>query len=134
MARGKKTGGRDFQPGVSGNPKGGPGLPKDLRDARKLNQQELERVVNKYLNQSLPALMLAMQDECLPMLDMVVANILVQAAQAGDHHRFDFILNRLVGKVQDRVEVTLPKPFVVNRLNGEQVVMGAELPPKEDEA
>jgi hypothetical protein len=39
----------------------------------------------------------------------------------------------MIGKVKDQIEVTLPKPFIVSRLDGSSVEMGAKLPPKDEE-
>lgn len=46
MARGKKTGGRDFPPGVSGNPAGRKPMPREERDA--WQQIKAMRLENRY--------------------------------------------------------------------------------------
>jgi hypothetical protein len=133
MAKGKKTGGRDFAKGVSGNPKGGPGLPKDVKEARKLTQGELERAVNRYLHLSRGELKAAIEAPGTPMIEIMIASIIAQAATKGDQMRLDFILNRIIGKVQDRVEVTMPKPFIIERKDGSTVELGAKVDAKDEE-
>ena len=133
MAKGKKTGGRDFKPGQSGNPAGYPGLPKDIRDARKLGQIELERTVNRLIYMTSDELTAVITDTSVPMFDKILAQILCQASDKGDQARLDFILNRVVGKVQDRVEVTTPKPFIIERRDGSQIELGAKIESEDDE-
>ena len=134
MAKGKKTGGRDFKPGQSGNPKGGPGLPKDLRDARKINQRELERVINLYLYMDRASLNEAIKDPKTPMVEIIAASIIAQAAQKGDQQRLEFILARMIGKVTERIEVEA-KPFIYESHDGtDKVTMGAKAGEDDDQA
>lgn len=127
MAKGKKTGGRDFKPGQSGNLNGGPGLPKDIRDARKLGQVELERTINRliYLTGSELAALIA--EPLTPMFDKIIAQILQQAADKGDQARLEFVLARTLGKIPDKLEVKTPTPFIIQRRDGSEVEMGAKV-------
>jgi hypothetical protein len=122
-----------FPPGVSGNPSGRPKTPPDILEARKLTQNELERIVNKFLYLDRAAIAELVKTPGTPMIELVVASILAQAAQKGDQQRLEFVLQRMIGKVKDQIEVTLPKPFIVSRLDGSSVEMGAKLPPKDEE-
>lgn len=132
MAKGRKTGGRDWKPGETGNPKGGPGLPKDLRDARKVNQAELERTINRLIWMPLPNLLEHINATTTPMFDRFVGNIIALGAEEGDERRMEFILQRIIGKVQDRIEVKTPTPFVIKRPSGDVVEVGAEMPKDEE--
>jgi len=66
-----------------------------------------------------------------PALNKLVASIIVQATKYGDHSRMNALLDRIVGKATDKLELTLPEPFIVRRLTGEEVVMGAKKPDEE---
>jgi hypothetical protein len=99
MARGKKTGGRNFKPGHKfGNPKGAC-LPPDIKGLRAFNKFELERMIN--------ACIYLTEDELKEMLDngqtgamqKLVAKILYMAIKNGDIWRANFILERIIGKV-----------------------------------
>lgn len=130
MAKGKKTGGRDWKPGQTGNPNGGPGLPGDLREARKVNQTELERTINRLIWMTPTELAACLDTPSTPMFDRFVGNIIKLGEEAGDERRMEFILQRIIGKVQDRIEVKTPLPFVITRRNGDELICGAE-PPKD---
>lgn len=106
MARGKKTGGRDFKPGESGNPAGQTPLPADIKEARKLNKQEIERVLNKFLHLPLEELAAFVQDKRSPVLESLVARILLEAIKRGDQVRLEWVFQRLVGKIEEKINMT----------------------------
>lgn len=103
MANGEKTGGRDFQPGQSGNPNGRPRLPEDLKAARRLNKVELDRILNEYLHMSLNEIKERASNPDTPALEVMVAKVVAEAIKRGDEKRLGFILDRLVGPVKTKV-------------------------------
>jgi len=132
MAKGKKTGGGPhFAPGNPGGP-GRPPLPPELKEARRLTKTEFERISNKYLWATTAELSDAMQDSACPAVERMLVSILFKAVEQGDHARAEWFATRLLGKVNDKVELTLPKPFVITRQNGEQVVLGAKVEETEE--
>ena len=86
--RGKKTGGRDFQKGKPGGP-GRPPLSQVERDVAEATRRELAE---------------AMQGE-IPRIRMAVKAAMGKAAQ-GDFHLLDRLLDRIIGKVPQRTELT----------------------------
>lgn len=126
MAKGFKTGGRNFKPGQSGNPKGGPGLPGDLRQAKKLNRIEMERLLNKYLWITPGETKSIENDPTTSNMEQLVASIVNKAIECGDHARLDFLLNRLIGRVKDEIVVSTVKPYVINNVDGTQTILGAK--------
>ena len=59
-------------------------------------------------------------------LDKLVASIILTGIERADQARLEFVLCRLIGRVQERIEVSTPTPFVLKRRNGEEIVMGVE--------
>ena len=104
MAKGRKTGGRNFKKGQSGNPRGPEPLPEDIKAARKINVVEFERIVNKFLFASKGEVIKVTADPNTPVLELMVGAIVHKAVIEGDERRLDFILNRLIGKVKEQVE------------------------------
>ena len=133
MAIGKKSGGRDFEPGQSGNPNGRPKLPGDIKEARKLNAIEFERIANKFLFLSREEIKAIVNDPDTTMIENLIASIYVRGVTEGSYQHLDFILNRLIGKVKDKVEVE-SKPFIVRLLDGSEIHMGHKPEEKETDA
>ncbi len=108
MAKGKKTGGRDFKPGWEGGP-GAPTIPEDVKQSRKMNRIEFERVLQKYVGMSGVEINSVIQNKQTPILEGVVAKILAKAFNDGDSRRLEFILDRLIGKPKEiNYDITMP--------------------------
>lgn len=106
MAKGKKTGGRDFQKGgYQPAVRGKPGVPADLRKASDLTKANLRGLLNKYLWMSKVEIQSKMRDHNVPMIEMVIASIIFKAAHQGDEKRLTFILDRMIGKVKEEIDI-----------------------------
>ncbi len=97
-----------FQKGKSGNPGGRKRIPPDIERARHLTQVELERAINHYFFMDRIELKAALSDEKTPVLELIVGTIMAKAITAGDHQRLEFILGRMLPKLKERLEITIP--------------------------
>ena len=104
MAKGSKTGGRDFKKGEVNNPKGRPRLPAHVKEARKLNKVKFEEILQKYVTHNLKGLKDALNDPDTPAIELAVVKILHESIKTGDQRRLEFILDRLIGKVKEEVK------------------------------
>lgn len=95
-----------FKPGQSGNPGGKPIIPPEVKEAYKLTQHRFTLLVNKYLSMNREQLRAAAQDPAATTLDLIVLKVIQQAIEKGDQVRLSFILDRLIGKVVDKIEST----------------------------
>ena len=105
MAKGLKTGGKNF---VKGQP-GGPGrtaLPPDLKEARALRTIEFEQIIYKYLDCSLDQLQERIKDKSTPAKELIVIKMLELGLKNGDLPRVNFLLERTIGRVPDKIEVS----------------------------
>lgn len=101
-----KTGGRDFKKGQSGNPNGRPKMPKELREAKRMRKTEFIGLLVKYLGHTLEELGAAKKDKKTPAIDRIVIAIVLNAIKHGDYKRLDFLMDRIIGKVQAKVDMT----------------------------
>ncbi len=101
MAKGKKTGGKDIQPGEIKNPAGRPKTPEYLKKARKMNKIMFEAILQKYIYCTRAELITAYKAPDTPAIDLCVISVLKESATRGDQKRLEFILDRLIGKVKD---------------------------------
>lgn len=100
MAKGFKTGGRDWKPGETGHQ-----LPSDLRRARRLNKVEFERIANKYMYSTKDDILKAMNDPNVPAVEVAVCKVIVEAAKHGDTKRLSFLFDRLLGKPKETIDL-----------------------------
>ena len=126
MTTRKKTGGRDFKPGQSGNPSGRPGLPAEVKEAKKLNRVEVEAAIAKYVRATKQEIEAVHMNPLSTAADQVICSVLLKAIEHGDEKRLDFILNRTIGKVPDKLDATIyPKPTIIEKLDGSVEILGA---------
>jgi len=105
MARGKKTGGRDFSSTNQPKKRGRKPLPKDLRDARNLTKARLQGMLNKSLWCTQDELTARMKDDETPMIEKMIGSIVYKALVEGDQTRLTFILDRMIGKVKEEIDI-----------------------------
>lgn len=100
MTRGK--------PFKKGHP-GGPGRPKkdpELAKAEKLTRTEAEQHLIRFMQMDIQELELVLKDKKRKVIEHIIGRIALMAIKQGDHTRLNFVLDRLIGKVKDKVENT----------------------------
>lgn len=102
-------------------------MPPELKAAKRLTKTEFERIANKHVWATEAGLLAAEKDPETPAIERVLISILLTAIKTGDHSKAEWIAMRLLGKVQDKLEVSQPKPFIVERLDGSQMVLGTKV-------
>jgi len=110
-----------FKSGQSGNPNGRPKMPEEIRKARKLNQIKVAQILNDFANMNDEEFVAMLADTNTSKLERMIASA-VTKAQTGEFTALNFILDRMIGKVTDKVEHKLPRPTVI-KLLGEDAVM-----------
>ncbi len=87
---------KSWKPGQSGNPSG---KPKGL-----LTKDQVMSVLGKFSALTKTELQEVLQNPKSTMLEIMVASVMVKAAQTGDSARLDFLWNRSIGKVKEEIE------------------------------
>jgi len=103
----KKRGAK--MPFEKGHKRPGPGRPKlyNIEKGNKaLTQVTLLRHCNDLIHMGMEELLNLTKDQNQPAIRVLVASILLHGIKKGDHSRAEMILNRMVGKVQDVVDLT----------------------------
>jgi hypothetical protein len=116
MAKGKKTGGRDFEKGDERA--GRPRLPGDVREARKFTSGEVQRVLTEFMHMTPTELAERLTSGDATMLEGFIGSIMQRGIKDGCPTRLNFLFERTIGKVKDQLEVSLPKPFVITDVDG----------------
>ena len=107
-----------WKPGQSGNPGG---KKKDL-----LTQSQVKGLISDFAKLDIEALAKIASDPKSTWTEMTLAKQMLNAPD--DLATLNFVLDRSIGKVKDVKEVTVvPKPTIVQRSSGAQMILGAEL-------
>lgn len=123
MAKGRKTGGRDFQPGHLALKGGGrPLIPDDLKNVKKVTTEQAERLITRLMEMNEVELKALCKDPATPAMHVIIGNIILKGMAGGDTQRMEFLFNRTIGRVLDKVEVSVAKPFVVTKPCGSIVI------------
>jgi hypothetical protein len=112
MAKGKKTGGRDF---AKGNPGGKwSQLSAIEREARNATRQQIAESIEKISKLNYKDLKLFCKNESHNVYEMGIAKAYLHWYEKGDYRTIDKIHDRLLGKSVERVAVSNDegKPFV----------------------
>ena len=120
----KKT---QFQKGGSGNPKGRMQMPEPIKQAQRMDKITFATLLHKFMHMDRELIMERLKDPKATMIELIVAKIVSESFNKADHMRLNFLLDRLIGKVKDEVEITGAKPMVINLLNNAgQIILGDE--------
>lgn len=107
MARGKKTGGRDFKKGQSGNPRGPKPAPLEERMKMRLTQALFILTANKYLFSTKAEIKEILENPNTIALDLAVVSW-IHAGIKGDGRLLELLISRLIGKMTLSIEHSGP--------------------------
>lgn len=104
MSIGRKTGGKDFLPGQSGNPAGRPPIPEEVKEYKKINQVKFIEMVNKYMFMDRASLLAMQKSPNTKAIDLMIIALIIKTVNQGDYSRLNFLLDRTIGKVVEKIE------------------------------
>jgi hypothetical protein len=114
-----------WKKGQSGNPKGKPKRDPDVIAATKLTRENVERAISKYLKCSYEDLKKLIAEKKGQNVELIIARIIEKAISSADYQGMNFLLDRLIGKVKDKVEVTKHEPVIIEMKSGDQIYMNS---------
>jgi len=120
----KKVPGKPFQPGRSGNPGGRPKLSAEDRALRNMTKEQFREVANLLIEKDDQELMRIASTPGTPFLMVWLIQCYLKGAENGDYDTLDKLMNRVIGKVRDEVDMNFPKPLVIEKLDGSQIIVG----------
>lgn len=133
MAKGFKTGGRDFGPDNPPPKSPGPhNFSKEVREIRKLSADEVVLIVSTLLYADEDELESIEKDPYSSYFQKIVCSVLKKTRETGNMAQLDLLLNRVVGKVRERVEHEIIKPSILKRIDGSEVIFTVTASRKED--
>lgn len=114
MPKGKKYGGRDFQPGHKFS-KGRPKLPDEFKAAQLLTKDQLKNLISKYIFMTPNELQaLSEKQQEMRAVDLIIIGF-IGAALKGDHYKAEWLIQRSAGKVTEEQD-TQPEQSAHSKL------------------
>jgi hypothetical protein len=115
-----------FKPGQSGNPNGKPKLPPEVKRARKMTSAEVIRIATEFFYMDREQIKIRLSDPKTTTLELMVGGIILKSIKDQDHMKAEFLLNRTIGKVTEKIQHSLPEPTIIKRSNGEEIALGSK--------
>lgn len=121
---GPKTGGKNWLPGQSGNPNriGNGEVKGVIKDLGRLNLKRALNLFNDICNMTLEELKAKITDPAATVIELMIMKVAAEAIRTGDYMRMNAIMDRLIGKITDKIEVKMPEPTVM-KLRGQDAVL-----------
>jgi hypothetical protein len=107
MARGRKTGGKNFAKGHVANPKGGGALSPEIRAVRKITLEHIEEVADIILDGNIEKLKQLAANPETSVLKMWLAKAAAEGIRKGDLSSLETILSRVMGRPRNSVDVAM---------------------------
>lgn len=115
MSYGKPPKEYQFKKGQSGNPSG---RPKDL-----LTKDKVNAVLARFSDLTKEELKGVLDSKKSTMLEVMIASVMMKAAENGDPIRLDFLWNRSIGRVKEEIEIIDTEREELSKLTLKELVI-----------
>lgn len=107
------------------NPGGRAKLPEDIKEMRrKYSKEVIQGLLAHCLDKSVTELEAILKDRDNKVVDHLVGRVALLGIVNGDPMRFNFILDRLIGRVKEEKEIKVVEPFIIRGRDGQEIIMG----------
>jgi hypothetical protein len=121
-----------WQKGQSGNPSGGVKLPPEIKEFKKLSTKETIKILTNCIFMNREELSTRLHDPKTPAIELLICRILGRGIEKGDERVLNMMLDRIIGKVTEKIEHTLPRPTVVKLIGEEAAVVIGRMKAEEE--
>jgi len=87
---------------------------KDDLICARVTRSEFAARLERFLNYSMDELLIVRKKPGTPAIDIVIVSCLIKMANRGDAYSFNVLMDRIIGKVPDRLEGEIRVPAFIN--------------------
>jgi hypothetical protein len=95
-----------FKKGETGNKIGANAHSPEIKAIKKMTMKEIEEIGTMLLNENVEQLKIIMMDKDSPAIRTMIAAVVLKAISRGDAKAMNTILDRIVGKIKQHVEIS----------------------------
>lgn len=106
-----------WKPGETGNAGGRPKLPEDLQRVKRITADEVKQMFSRFGRMTNEEAQVCLADPKTTVLELAILKSLI------DSDKLPFALDRMVGRLREEIEITIPAPTVVRRFSSNEVVV-----------
>lgn len=119
MAYGRKTGGKNFEPGNKLG-KGRPRLDDQFKEIKNLDKDIFKKTIAKYLSvdvEELESSLRSIKEKKVKVFDAYIITLIAKGMQTQDVSIMEWLATRSVGKVKDEVDHTITNNVHMDIIN-----------------
>lgn len=111
------------------NIKGRPPTAAAVQKLKRITSETVAQQIQDVAFMSVAELEIYLARRDVPAMGAMFGRILLEALKTGDPSKASFLMERTVGKVKERLEVSTPVPFIAEYSDGTKEIMGAVVGP-----
>ena len=110
-----------FVKGQSGNPKGCPPASDDIQVLKALSRAFVETKIAAAMQRTVQELVDIYTNPKSQSIDVAMSSIMLKSAK-GDYKAFNFLLDRVIGRVVEKIDMKVPTPFMIRSFDGKEEI------------
>jgi hypothetical protein len=110
-----------FVKGQSGNPKGCPPASNDIQVLKALSRAFVETKIAAAMQRTVLELEEVWKDPKSQAIDVAMSAIMIKSSR-GDYKAFNFLLDRVIGRVVEKIDMKVPTPFMIRSFDGKEEI------------
>jgi hypothetical protein len=122
-----------FKKGQSGNPSGRVKIPDYLRKVRPFTNDEIRRTIAQIGRMTLNECREIRENKDSSAMRATIASCYIDAWEKGDIYKLEMMFCRTIGRPETKPVGENPEPLIIQRANGEQVLLTSAKNIEDDE-
>ena len=105
--------------------KGQPKTPEEILAAAKLSRKSFQGLFHKFSLMDITEFRSFVEADKMNVMEKIISSIMIKAIE-GEGKAAALIWDRMMGRVKEEIEISMPKPVLIERPSGEQILLGVD--------